>query len=750
MKAFFNRWLYSLPIQLVFHHFKRNLPLIAVWFFFLAAVFGWIGPVYGIQYLFLDPEYLNKVGFWSFFLVGLSFANLTMAFFITSYILDSHKFSFVGLLEKPFPKFSLNNSIIPLIVFTIYVVSIIQFQWNNEFVKALDIILFLLGLVAGVNSFLILTFVYFRFTNKDIFRYLAGSVDKRLRKSKLSRDRMLRRWKESKDTKYGVTSYLDLKLRNHPCNHLHNFYDRDAILRVFDQNHFNSVIFDLLIIAVVLVLGLFMDNPIFQIPAAASVLLLFSIIVMMVGAITYWFKGWGIAFVVAMLFLANTLVVQGVIKKESRAAGMSYTSTVDYSLARLNQFNASEQFRSDKQQVAKVLKDWRDKFVQPQPKMIFLCTSGGGQRAAIWSFLAMQQADSFIQGGLMDHTFMISGASGGMVGAAYYRELYLRSLAHGSVNLASQKWLDNLGKDNLNAIIFSLVVNDTFLKVGTYEHEGETNKKDRGFMFEQNLNSNLDYVFNKNVEDYYEAEFTSQIPWLLLSPTIANDGRKLYISNLPVSFMNSDPVANPLENVKIRSVDFLRYFEGQKASKIPLLTALRMSASFPYITPTISLPSQPRLEIMDAGISDNFGISDALLFIQQFKDWISQNTGGVVLMVVRDTKRINEPERRANASLMDRFFLPIADVYNNLGNMQDINNDKQLNLVSQWLDCPFDVVEIAYDNETQKKARASLSWHLTSKEKETIINSIDLPANRSALLRLKHILDYQGEPVVVR
>ena len=92
------------------------------------------------------------------------------------------------------------------------------------------------------------------------------------------------------------------------------------------------------------------------------------------------------------------------------------------------------------------------------------------------------------------------------------------------------------------------------------------------------------------------------------------------------------------KNSKIRGVDFQGLFRANEPERLSFLTALRMSASFPYITPNISLPAEPRVEIMDAGISDNFGIADAIRFVDVFKEWITANTGGVVFLVVRDTK----------------------------------------------------------------------------------------------------------------
>lgn len=72
--------------------------------------------------------------------------------------------------------------------------------------------------------------------------------------------------------------------------------------------------------------------------------------------------------------------------------------------------------------------------------------------------------------------------------------------------------------------------------------------------------------------------------------------------------------------------------------------------------------------------------------------------------------------------------------------MQDINNDAAINAVDNWLDVPFDIVEVAYDSEAQQQDRASLSWHLTNKEKQTIVNAIDLPSNQSAIERLRDLV----------
>lgn len=752
LKQVLNQILHSLMVQLTFHHFKKNLALLTVWLIIIAAFSGGLGKVYGIHYLFLDPEYLGKVSFWSFFIVGIAFGNLIMAWHITAYILDGHRFRFIGVLQRPFTKFSINNSLIPLITLIAYIIFLVRFQVENGLAETSEIILFVVGLILGIVTMHLLMIIYFRFTNKDIFIFLAGSLDKRLRKNALSRDRVMRRLRENKADRYNVTNYLDLKLQVRSTEHIVDFKNKEAIVRVFDQNHFNSVVVELCIIGVILLLGFFMNIEFLQIPAAASALLIFAIAVMLVGAISYWFKGWGLTFALGIFILVNTGVKTGLGKGINQATGLNYdTVKTEYSIENLQAVHSKEQYIHDKFHMLETLENWKAKWENPkEQKMVFLCVSGGGQRAALWTVNAMLNADAALNGTLMDQTFLITGASGGVIGAAYYREMVRRN-AKISLSDEGEQLLTNIGKDNLNPVIFGLLVNDLFFKIRTHDYAGRTYSVDRGYVFEKNLNKNLGYTLDMKLDDYRYPEEAAETPTLIMSPTIANDGRKLYISAQPISFMSIS--SNVLEDKesKVRGVDFQTFFRANEPEKLSYLSALRMSASFPYITPNISLPAEPRVEIMDAGISDNFGVSDAIRFINVFEDWITENTGGIVLLVVRDTKSNAPVEKRPNPSVIDRLTYPIASVYNNLTNMQDINNDLRIEQMKEWFEGEVDVVEIAYDSFDQKKAttdveRASLSWHLTTKEKQHIIENINIESNRAALKRLQDLLKNSSTP----
>lgn len=66
MRKWLTNTYYSFPVQLLVLHLRGNLVLIALWVFLVVLVSDGIGSKYGIKYLFLSPEYLGEVGFWSF------------------------------------------------------------------------------------------------------------------------------------------------------------------------------------------------------------------------------------------------------------------------------------------------------------------------------------------------------------------------------------------------------------------------------------------------------------------------------------------------------------------------------------------------------------------------------------------------------------------------------------------------------------------------------------------------------------
>ncbi len=752
----FPKIVYSFPIQLFLNNIRRNQVLILCWIILFAMITGNFGKYLGIPYLFLDPEYLNKVNITSFFIMGCLTAGFTMAFHITCYIADSHRFSFIGTLSNPFKKFTLNNSLIPLLFLGTYIYQIIGFQINNEYSTPIDLVWNLTGLLLGYAAMVGLFSFYFRFTNKDIFKYVICRIDEKIKRNvKVTRASAMKKLDIAQKKQVRVNYYFDSYLRVKEVENT-RFYDRATVLQVFDQNHFNLVVIEIVIFAMVLVLGIFKDSPTFQLPAAASCMIFLTIFVMMSGAFSYWFGGWAVTASLILFLVLNHLVGEDFFSKKYQAFGLDYSKPpVEYSVASIQKQNDSTVIETDRQAVLLQLKKWRAKFSEDQkPKMVFLCASGGGKRASLWTLNALQTADSLTKGQLMENSVLITGASGGLIGASYFRELKLREKLGEPIKPYANIHRQAISSDNLNPLIFSLLANDLFVGFTKFEYARNFYQRDRAFTFEDQLNQITEKLMDKPITAYAEHEQKGIIPMVILTPTVINDGRKMYIASQPVSFMNEE-IQNfsDYTSSKISGVDFNRLFADVGSSDLRFLSALRMSATFPYITPNTTLPTDPPIQIMDAGISDNFGMSDAVRFTYAFKDWINDNTSGVIYLSIRDSPKLATILAKSGQTIMDDITQPISSVYNNFENFQDITSDLLIGQAHSWLDIPIDRIDLQYQAENytpilqkmdsirQNSARASLSWRLTTREKDGIVNNINSTRNKAELRKLKRLLE---------
>ena len=750
---------YSLPIQLLLVHFKRNQVLLLIWVLLLAMITGSFGKYLGIPYLFLDPEYLNKVNFTSFFILGVMLASLTTAFHITCYINDGHRFNFIGALEKPFSKFSLNNSILPVAFMCIYIYQLTVFQINNEFLTGGQVAFNLCGLFSGYLVFTSILYVYFVFTQKDIFKYMVCKLDERIKQNvRVTRASVLRKLDIARKKQVRVDYYLNFRLKAKKVGEEQTFYAKSTIIQVFDQNHFNLVVIESLIFIVILILGIFKDSMLFQIPAAASFLILLTVVTMLSGAFTYWFGSWSGTMSLVLFLLFNHLYGEEFFSKRYEAFGLDYNEKpAAYTIDAFQKHSDSSAMQADYQAGLDQLTNWRGKFKE-NPKMVFLCVSGGGKRASLWSLTALQTADSLTEGGLMRQSVLITGASGGLIGASYFRELTLRNLQGESIKPYAQKHLYNIAADNLNPLIFSLLANDLFTGFTNFTYADINYEKDRAYTFEHELSRITGGLMDKPIADYQKPEMAGHIPMIILTPTVVNDGRKIFIASRPVSFMNAEITAlNNYHSFKYGGIDFMRLLRNQGSENLRFLSALRMSATFPYITPNTTLPTEPPIQIMDAGITDNFGLSDAVRFIYPFREFINKNTSGIVIISIRDSPKVRDITPRSKQTIVDEITQPISSVYNNFENMQDITSDLLVSHATQWLNVPVDRIDLEYqaanylpilqkmDSIRQNSARASLSWRLTTREKRGIIANIRSERNQEELRKLKTLLEARAK-----
>ena len=705
---------------------------------------GNFGRSFGIHYLLLDPEYLGHVDLVSFSILGAALGGFIITWNITTYILESYRFPFLATFERPFAIYCLNNTILPLAFVITYTTVLIHFQLKNEFTTGKNIALDLAGLFGGMFSVIFLSAIYFQTTNKNIFNLFAKELAPTSIISEKVKQQEEKKWLSMQlaQAEFRVDVFLTYQFHIRPTRSVKH-YDEKMLKEVFRQNHFNAFIIELVTMLLILALGFMIDHPVFRIPAGASALLFFSMLVAASGMLDFWLKGWKFLFLIVLIMAINMAMIKfGAFSYTNKAYGVRYdTQPAEYSYSNLNSIASPENIRKDQLNTISMLNAWKAHTGEKKPVMILMNFSGGGLSAGMFSAAVIQKADSVLKGGLMKHTVMMTGASGGMIGAAYMREIYLKEMKKTVHSLEGSDYLDNVSKDLLNSLIFTSVTNDMFYPWQTFKVGNNVYHKDRGYIFEKQLNENMNNTLRHSISAYDQYEKAGVIPMMVLTPTIINDQRRLLIAAQPLSYLMRPTEHNYTnDTTDIDGVDFQALFAKQDAGNLQMTTAIRMSATYPYILPFVALPSQPAIKVMDAGVRDNYGISTSLRFVKVFREWIKQNTSGVVVVQVRQYRREREIEDYQTETVLSNLLTPITNVYNNLTTVQDYDQTIEMSEVFANLEGKMAFVNFEF-KPAKKEMETSLSFHLTTKEKADIVSTVNQPNIANGIDRLKFYLE---------
>jgi hypothetical protein len=717
-------------------HLRKQQLLLAFWILLAAIVNGSIMRSFGAVSIFLAPEYLGQVSFLSGVFTGLSFGVFFMSWNIASFLFFSRHFKFLAATSKPFRNYTINNLGIPFVFLIYYFVHLMRFELSSELMNLTDVIVLPLGILTGLSLLLIISFIYIAGSERAIHRTLKSRKNPP-NNSLLPIIKNIRPIDETKQIQ--VANYFSgfFKVR-YPRPVLH--YNRRFLERVFERNHYAAFLAIIFAFFLLMNYGYFLDKRMFQLPAASSVLLFFSILIAATGAFVYWLKGWSVLVFIGIIAVFNWLIDQEVIDMRNKAFGLSYQNQdqwPEYSTDHLLTVASSERCMRDSINMIRLLEQWKDNQQTAKPYLYLMSVSGGGIRSATFSFHTMRSIDSTLQGNLMKKLFLFSGASGGMFGATYYRELYRQKSKDAGVWQLDEKYGENISRDLLNPIFSSLVTRDLitpsqYFTVGAYRYV-----KDRGYAFEEQLNYNTGHILKGTLRDYFADEAYVRIPLGIYLSTVSQDGRKLMICSQPVSFlMHPKPDSTSGVTVEPDAIDYVSYFEKQNPYNIRLLTALRMNATFPIVLPNVWLPTQPVVDVMDAGMRDNYGMEINCRFLHKFRKWIQENTSGVVLLQIRDHKKSERKKETRDYGLGDIFYKPFTALQNNFYSVQDYYLESMMSYLQESVNIKRFV--FVYE-PLPNKPNATLNFHLTTDEKRSVIESASSSQIQSLLHQLSQI-----------
>ena len=728
---------YFFPVQLFILHFRKFQVLLVFWYVLGSTINSSFLKTYGADALFFSPEYLGDVNALSAFIVGLAAGVFFMSWNITTFILHSKRFRFLATTTKPFLKYCINNAMLPLLFLVFYMYKLVIFDVQKELMNTGEIITVLAGIFGGIILIVAISFAYFFGAEKTIQRTVAPIMDSAQHFS-------VNYYSGSQVTEMPglkISGYLGDGFRfKKPRNVSH--YNQEFLDTVFKRHHLSGILSIVLSFVFLVLVGFFMDSPFFEAPAAASIFIFFATMTAVIGALSYFLQSWSLPVFIILILFADLLYKNEIIDSRNKAYGLNYNNRQErpnYDKATLLNLCTPEKTATDKANMLQILANWKAKQAEEKPVIFFINVSGGGLRSGTLVMNTLQKLDSALNGKLMSHTMLISGASGGMLAATYYRELYRKKKKDSALVLYNPVYANNIAEDLLNPLFSSMVARDIFspaqkFTIGKYKYV-----KDRGYAFEQKLNRNSNNILDKQLQEYTVDEKNANIPLMIFNSTVSRDGRKMMICSQPISFMMKPLLRANEMPAGPDAVDFAALFAKQDPLNIRLLTALRMNATFPYVLPNVWLPSNPIIDVMDAGMRDNCGQETTLRFIENFKEWLQANTSKIIILQIQDRQQDNWLQPLGSGSITDILVNPATMLQHNWYNLQAFSETDQYSYLQNSFGDVLQRISFVYAPETGEKG-AALNFHLTAREKIAVREAFTSNNNRASLVAIKMLL----------
>ncbi len=704
-----------------------------------SVVNGTFMKSFGAEALFLSPEYLGNVNSLSAAIMGMAIGVFIMCWNITTFILFSRHFTFLAATQFPFLKYCINNSALPLTFLVFFLVKAYQFAHYKELISNVEIAFLTGGFLAGLFVVLAISFFYFFRADKTILKKLQPAFNNA--KSYIATLQPEQNKSNGKSLIYSEW-FLDSFFRIRRCRDV-SHYSAELMEKIFKRHHFAAVVSMLFAYVFLIVIGFFLDNKVFQLPAGASATIFFSILIAVSGAFAYFFQSWSVPALLLILLLFNTMYRFEWIDPRNKAYGLNYGNRDQrpkYDKESLHMLGNPAAVQQDRQNMQSILQRWKGRQGEEKPLLVVMTTSGGGTRSATFTMEILQHLDSITGGQLMKKTFLITGASGGMIGATYFRELY-RQRTHGNnLNLQSQQYVDNIADDLLNPTFTSFIARDLFAPEQKFTVGPYTYLRDRGYSFEMALNDNTKGVLNKRLKDYVADETAANIPLMFYHNVITRDGKMMIIGTQPLRFMMHPPLADSTQTETIAdAVDFTTFFAKQDPYNLRILTALRMNATFPIVLPNVWLPSTPVIDVMDGGLRDNYGVETSLRFLAHMQDWITQNTSGVLMVQIRDRMDGGWENPYESDNMTGNAVKPFFLLQNNWYKMMDYFQSDMATYFVSNSGYPIHRVTFQYIPDKEEN-KAALNFHLSQREKRDITASLRSKHNQQGFKKITELI----------
>ncbi|MEH2299153.1 MAG: patatin-like phospholipase family protein [Nostoc sp.] len=453
-------------------------------------------------------------------------------------------------------------------------------------------------------------------------------------------------------------------------------------------------------------------------PALLYVLLIISMVTLFYGGATFYFDYFRIP--VLILFIAFSAI--------------SYIAFDVNHFFPVNQFKDSEdKKRGDRDSTN--FQEVLEKRLQHQDgerTLVIICASGGGIQAAGWTVQVLSGLQELLGESFTKAIGLISAVSGGSVGTMYYldhfnKDGFLEESEHEKSKKTTSFYAAT--RDSLDAVGWGFVYLDLWRFIGfPFLVRPEF---DRGTAVEIDWQGEMkDPKKIKTFGTWRKQIFDGEIPIPVFNATLVENGWRFLIT--PVTFSNAP---------EKQYLDFNTLYE---AYDMNVVTAARLSATFPYVSPicrgSVNIQNK-NYHVADGGYFDNSGFVTAAEWLdEQLNEWSktenSLNVKRVLILQINPFPKSASTENvQGNGGWFMATIGPLLAMFKVRDSVLASRNAKEADLLAKkWenkVDIQYFPIFFPSESEIHAKFLASefykdgryrppLSWKLTDREKQAI------------------------------
>jgi len=350
---------------------------------------------------------------------------------------------------------------------------------------------------------------------------------------------------------------------------------------------------------------------------------------------------------------------------------------------------------------------------KPGTTVIVVAASGGGIKAAAWTarVLTGLEKDSRAAfpanpGIFGDSVRLISAVSGGSVGAMYFVNEYDSNGGGLTQNAADlEDAVKHAEASSLDDIAWGLVYPD-FLRIflPVFKH------LDRGRALEAALTRELPNRsghLSSPLGEWRGGVLNGWRPAVIFNATIVESGQRFLLGTTDLKPADG--------RTSLRDAEFPQFANRD----IALVTAARLSATFPYVSPAARPDIQaPQIHVVDGGYTDNYGMATLLAWLDEALSGPDNPISRVLIIEIRASPPVAEPPALHWRGWPFQAYAPISAMLNVRDTGQLPRNEEEREILLRLeAACNVEIKNAVFEYPPEA---APLSWHLSPNERKQI------------------------------